>query len=337
MISNPLYLLSMLSSPLLAFSTIALATEMALRIFSIQGHRIRSTLRLLPFLGLLVDVLFSKYSIAYWINPLSCASCVQNFFLTLFFPELKAYLTENQISLINYLGNTNEHSFFSAIFILFAFTSLFFFVRKLLQLFYYAYFLQIIIKKGDPCDRMIQSERLESTLQRHNVKIYTSDLIEIPFALHSNVIVMPRNIIDILSQEEFEAVIAHEWEHIKFRDTFVRPAYHLLSALFWWVPTSSWIKKLELEQEMACDQNVMKYDFRLDTIASALMKVVRRVKKTQSICCFNDGFSPTLYRLRALIGPGPGSCKGIDRHRFGPDLLIASAGALLLFFCWTGF
>src|ERR1700733_9044740 len=117
MMTNPFYLLSILCSSLLAFFTVALAIDLCVALFKIKAPRVRASLRLLPFVSLVVDFLFNRFSIAPWINPLSCSSCVQKFFLSQFHPELKAYLYENEISLTHHLGLGHEHPFFALLLI----------------------------------------------------------------------------------------------------------------------------------------------------------------------------------------------------------------------------
>jgi len=124
MISNPFFLLSILIGSLLAFFTTAFAVEILIKIFQVQQHRVRSMLRLIPLVSLFVDLLFGQSSITQWINPLKCVSCVQKFFLEIFFPSLKAQLDEKQMSLVNYLDTNQQHPLFPAFFIAFVLITL---------------------------------------------------------------------------------------------------------------------------------------------------------------------------------------------------------------------
>ncbi len=302
MISNPFFLLSVLLSSLLAFLGAALTVEVVMRIFRVRRYRVRSMLRLIPFFVLVVDLLFDQYSIAYWINPLSCASCIQKFFLEMFFPELRALLIQNKTSLITHLGLKYQHSFFAALFGFFGVVSLVSVASKLTRAFALMYVLRGAQKRSLLSERQVESTKLKQTLQKNRMRIYESDETQTPLTIYPNTIIVPRKATDTLSQREYEAVIAHECEHIKYRDPLTRLLYHFIAAFFWWVPTRFWIKKVEQEQELACDQSVLKYGISGDSIASALLKVARLVKVHQTICCFTSSGSSTVLRIQDALG-----------------------------------
>jgi len=305
MISNPFYILLILSSSFFAFFTVAFAVEILIKIFRIQRHRIRSSMRLLPFFSLLIDLLFSQYSIAHWINPLSCESCLQKLILEIFYPHLKMELMQNQISLVRHLGVGHDHGFFSTIFMIFAGASLLFALYKLVQAIFLVYSLHAVMRRASICRRLIVSGELTQMLLKNKINIYVSDEIQIPLTAYPNIIIIPLKTMDILSQQEFEAVIAHEWEHVKYKDPMTRLLYHLVAAFFWWVPTRFWIKKIEQEQELACDQNVLKYGVSADSMASALLKVAKQLKSHQTICYFTSPENSTLVRIQAILGISP--------------------------------
>lgn len=305
MISNPFFLLSILCSTFLAFFTTAFAIEVVIKIFRIKQHRSRAILRLFPFCSLITDLLFSRFSIAYWINPLSCASCVQNFFLEIFFPQLKAYLSQNQISLLNYLSIDHHHTIFSVIFSSIVGISLLLGLRKLVQAFSLVRSLQSIVKSSALYDLQIENVQLAKVLQQNMVKIYASDEICIPLTAYAKAIMIPQKTIDLLTQQEFEAVIAHELEHVIYQDSLTRLSYNIVITLFWWVPTRSWTKKIEMDQEMACDQSILKYGLKRESIASALVKVSKEAKANHALCYFTSHTNPTMARLHVILGISP--------------------------------
>ncbi|MBA2727675.1 MAG: M56 family metallopeptidase [Parachlamydiaceae bacterium] len=329
MISNPLFLISVLSSSLLAFFTMAFAVEIFQKIFVIKQHRIRSTLRLLPFLSLMVDILFNRYSLSNWINPLSCTSCVQKLILEFLFPNLKEHLIENDLSLIRYLGGEYQHGFYAIIFMSFIFVSILFAARKLVQAYFLSHSIKSIVKNSLPCDFQILNSHLLKKLQTSQASIYFSDEIQIPLAAYGKVIIIPTKASSILSQQEFEAVIAHELEHINYQDPLARLLYQLMATLCWWIPTASWIKKIEQEQELACDQNAVKYGLQPESIASALVKVAKHTKTHQSLCYFTTPANPTVARIHAVLGI---PCVE-DKNILSFNLFGLSLGFLLLMAC----
>lgn len=304
MISNPFFLLSLLIGSFFAFFTTAFLVEFSIKIFRIKSYRIRSNLRLLPFISLVVDLVFSQYSIAYWVNPLSCSSCIQKLFLEVFFPQLKSHLIENQMSLVHYLGCGHRHTIFSIIFILFGLISFSLIIKKFAQSFFLMYKLRAIAKKSSIYTHPNATSILIRKLQKNKVSIHVSKEMQIPLAVYPNIIILPQKTIDDLSWQELEAVLAHEWEHIKRQDPLSRLLCHLVAIFFWWVPTHSWIKKMEQEQEMACDRSVLKYGIKGDLIASSLCKVAKQIKSSQPLCYFNEQGNSTLLRIQDILGFG---------------------------------
>jgi beta-lactamase regulating signal transducer with metallopeptidase domain len=308
MITNPLMLLSLLTSAFIAFFLGAISIEIIVRLFKIKNHRLRSSLRLFPFLNLIFDFMFSKYSISYWVNPLSCASCAQKFYLGTFFPQLNSYLSTHQISLIRYLGENYHHTMYTIVLITLALVSAYFVLRQLIQTISLTRYVHSIIKKSQINQRPIENIQLARELIKHRIKIYVSNAITIPLAFYKGAIIIPKTSIDILNQDEFEAVIAHEFEHIKCHDPFIRLFYRGVATLFWWIPTDSWIRKIEKDQELACDHNVLKYGFKEASIATALFKVAKQIKNykckenSHSLCYLLDETNPTKVRIKSILG-----------------------------------
>lgn len=149
--------------------------------------------------------------------------------------------------------------------------------RKVYLSFYARSYLKKIFASSS-CDRPVYNANLLDRLKPGNVIMRTSDAIQIPFAANLHYIFMPQNLVAELSQEEFESVIVHELEHLRWKDPILKMACDLLCALFWWLPSAWWLKRLELEQEDACDAEVYKYGIDVSALASAMIKVIKKAK-----------------------------------------------------------
>lgn len=311
MISNPFFLISILLSGLIAFVSVMAIVESSLVLFKIKQARTRSILRFLPFLSLFTDLVLSSFSVGYWLNPLNCSSCVQKLLLTLFFPELKTYLYSNEISLLNHLGSDISHTAFSVAFVLFAAMILYFTSRLLVEGLFVASGLRSLMSPQNICSRPLANVLLAAAVQKNNVTIFASDKITIPMATYSKAIFIPKEMVEKLPQGEFEAIVAHELEHIIWKDPILRLLSQLISAIFWWLPTQSWLKKLELDQEIACDQSILKYGVNKEFLASALVKVTTSAKeKTQSVLCYlSNERHPSLRRIEMMLGLYPTQTK----------------------------
>lgn len=61
------------------------------------------------------------------------------------------------------------------------------------------------------------------------------------FGLFRSVLVLPDGITSRLTQQEFEAVLAHEWSHVRRRDNLTAAVHMLVQAVFWFYPAVWWI------------------------------------------------------------------------------------------------
>lgn len=329
MISNPFFLLSIVLSTTLAFFTVAFLIESAIKIFHIRRPRMLAFLRVIPFISLMADPIFECYSLAHWINPLSCKSCLQKLFLESFNPQLKAYLSENKISLLKYLAIDHSHSIFSAIFVAFILLTCAIGSFKLLKALLLARRLRSILANAALYSKPLLNPLLTGALKRAQVDIYASCEVPMPLATYSRAIIIPNEMFENLAPQEFEAVIAHELEHIKTYDPILRLLVQLIAGLFWWVPTHMWIKKIEQDQEIACDQSINKYGIKGESLASALVKVTRHVKSHPAFCYFARNRKPAMERIQMILGINPMK----ENHLFGLNFMIIVAGLLFLIVC----
>lgn len=334
MSSNPFFLISILLSSIIAFASVAFIVEMSLillqRYAKFNNGRTRALLRCLPFVSLSIDLLFNAFSIGYLFNPLNCQSCVQKLILFLFFPDLKSYLYSHEISLLEHLGEATSHAIFTGISIIFIALTLFFVLRKVIEAVFVRKMLQSMLRDGIRCSRQIENTFLIKALQKNGVRIYVSHEIDIPMATHSNIIFIPKIVESHFSQEEFEAIVAHELEHILWKDPHVRFFSQLITAIFWWVPTYEFRKKLEFEQEVACDQSINRYRIQENSLASALVKITTHAKKKtyEVFCYFIKKKHILLQRLEALLNIKSKSSK---YHEWMSFFVVILASLIILF------
>ena len=116
-----------------------------------------------------------------------------------------------------------------------------------------------IFNSSSSCTKSIINKRLQQDLTLSKTVILTSTELEIPMAAYRHYILVPKNLAEDLSQDEFEAVIAHEFEHLRWRDPLLKIFCSSICTLCWWIPTIWWLKKLEVDQEEASDSGLCKY------------------------------------------------------------------------------
>ena len=78
-----------------------------------------------------------------------------------------------------------------------------------------------------------------------------------PFA-KSPLIVLPRCLIEQLSENQIRSIVGHELAHLERRDHWVNVLTMLVVAAFWWNPLSWWLRRqVRWSQEDCCDAQVL--------------------------------------------------------------------------------
>ena len=94
--------------------------------------------------------------------------------------------------------------------------------------------------------------------------------------IRHHTITLPEGLSTSLAPREFEAVLLHELAHAKRRDNLTLSFVHALVCLFWFHPLLWWIERqLIAEQELACDEFVLRNGTTREDYASGLLKVCR--------------------------------------------------------------
>jgi len=248
MFLNSFRLISLLMNAALIFFTVAFIVEGIVGLFQVKNRRSRATFRLFPFLAMIMDRIFTEFNLVNWLNPLGCCSCTQKLILKAFFKDFNHYLTTHNLSLMSYLTSDNSELLSMIIFTMFCSSTFFFFAYKLSRVFLHDRLLKSIIKNAEPYNHVVDNAKLQFSLKKNKVDILLSDQILIPFATYSKKIMIPKSITEKTSQAEFDSIIAHELEHIRRKDPVIRIFYEFVSAIFWWVPTGWWKKKIIEDQ-----------------------------------------------------------------------------------------
>jgi beta-lactamase regulating signal transducer with metallopeptidase domain len=119
---------------------------------------------------------------------------------------------------------------------------------------------------------------LTAFLKKYRLQVLTSPhLSGSPFVagLTSYRIYVPEQLSYVLSRKEYEAVLAHEIEHIRYKDSLVRLILDLIESIFWWVPTKWLQRRIEEGLEIGCDLKCQKYGVRSTDLAAAICQSVR--------------------------------------------------------------
>lgn len=294
---------------LIGFSLFTLLVEGSIRLFKIHNFRLQSILRLIPPLKLIIEpILWFLPSSAAFVNAslFSCSHPIQKF--------LYSYLSEGSQRELNLHGLKTvsghlllqaPHSLIEIGLISLAIIGLGKIGHFVVQ-YWKAFSDYRAIRKGARSHlRPIFNLKLIEQLKRNKTKIFFSKEIEIPLAGWRNSILFPEVLSKELTQNEFEAVIAHELAHLRWHDSLTRLILQTISTLYWWVPMKHWLKKVEQGQELASDLSVHQYDLHPFDLASALHKTIQKKEQTNLQCAAfaKRGKNLLLKRFEVVLNP----------------------------------
>lgn len=139
------------------------------------------------------------------------------------------------------------------------------------------------------------------------------------------VLVLGRDLLDRLDEEELEGVLAHELAHIRRRDNLVATALGVVRDVAFFVPGGRWaITQLHRERERAADHAAVGVTGRPGALASGLLKSLD-VPGPSHPCAALAPSQTLVDRVTELVdGPAP-----VSRLRGGAELAIVAGVALV--------
>ena len=105
------------------------------------------------------------------------------------------------------------------------------------------------------------------------------------FGILRPVLMWPAGIEDRLSDEQIEAILAHEVAHVRRRDNLAALIHMLVEAVFWFHPLVWWIgARLVDERERACDEDVVRLGTEPDVYAESILKTCQFYIESPLVC-----------------------------------------------------
>lgn len=107
--------------------------------------------------------------------------------------------------------------------------------------------------------------------------LHVSRLIEEPgvWRVLRPVIVIPESMTDRLNEKELDAVLLHEFMHIKRQDNLIAHFNFVVCAIFWFHPLVWWLdRKMLAEREVICDARVVEATGTTADYRNGLLKVL---------------------------------------------------------------
>ncbi|KAF3361463.1 hypothetical protein PHSC3_001837 [Chlamydiales bacterium STE3] len=314
------YALNLIVNSFLAFLTTAFLIQLLICVCRVQQPRLKAILLCIPLLKLFLDPFlydFQNWALMYQMNPLEAEAGSRMLSAVICFPtpivDFILFVPAVWLSMNNgqtftpadMVALTIAPSIAKRIIIIVGAVSFVLFGIYLFRLCRSARALFRITKNASDCRRAVQNQLLIRKMKQTNSKLITSFNIGEPcaFGIFRKQICFPSQLIDKLSQDEFEAIIAHELDHLRWYDGLVRVLCHLACTLFWWVPTGWWLNRVKFTQETACDAKVSKFSIAKLDLASAIIKTAKATRRSTipllSTCFIQD--RSILKRLQPLL------------------------------------
>jgi Zn-dependent protease with chaperone function len=121
------------------------------------------------------------------------------------------------------------------------------------------------------------------------------------------VVLVGRDLLERLDEDEVEGVLAHELAHVRRRDNLVASLLGAVRDLTFFVPFGGWaIRQLHRERELAADQVAVAATGRPGALASGLLKVLEVAAPDESHPC--AALAPRgglVHRVRVLVDDTP--------------------------------
>ena len=169
-----------------------------------------------------------------------------------------------------------------------------------------------------------------------DVRLCVSDETDVPVAvgLFDAMILIPRTLLDHLSEPEVDQICLHELAHLRRADDWSNGAQRVIEALLGWNPAAQFIgQQLDLEREVACDDWVLSFVGKVRPYALCLTKMAETASWPRHPIPAPGVFATRKHislRIERLLGAGRNIATTLA---FGPAAVavtVVAAIALLI-------
>lgn len=286
------YAFNVIVNSTLSYLTTFAIILLFLFLLRIKQSRVRALCLSLPIFKIIVD--FFLYDFQNWafinhINPLESEpgtrmlSAMLGYPESLFFPTSGIQLFVNEyhtFTLADIAVSCMDTVWMKSIVTLAVSISVILCVVWLIKLYRSLQSIRKLLKFALPCERVILNPFLDAAVQKSKVQMLTSKAVNVPcaFGFFRKYILLPQELLLELTDAEFEAVIAHELDHLSWHDCYFRILGRFICTLFWWIPAKWSLSQVEKLQEQACDNIIYRFNISRLDLASAICKAVKYAK-----------------------------------------------------------
>lgn len=128
------------------------------------------------------------------------------------------------------------------------------------------------------------------------------------FRIFRPTLLWPSGLSDRLDDNQIEAVMAHEVEHVKRRDNLTAAIHKSVESLFWFHPAVHWMgTRMNEERERACDEKVVAQSARPEVYAKSILEVCEFCVTAPVPCVSGVSGGDLKQRIRRIMARGSGA------------------------------
>ena len=152
------------------------------------------------------------------------------------------------------------------------------------------------------------------------------------FGIFRPVLLLPEGILERLTPEQMQAIVAHEMCHVRRRDNLTFAAHMIVEALFWFHPVVWWIgARLIEERERACDEAVLQSGSEAETYAEGILNVCKFYVESPLECVAGVSGSDLKKRILQIMTRYAGRKMSLGRKLLLGAAALAAVTAPVLF------
>ncbi len=122
------------------------------------------------------------------------------------------------------------------------------------------------------------------------------------FGILRPLLLLPENLRDELTPEQFEAILAHESRHVQCHDNLTAAIHMLVETLFWFHPLVWWIgARLTDERERDCDESALRQGSRPAEYARSIVSVCQNYTESPLLCASGISGADLKKRIREIM------------------------------------
>ncbi|MBV9333313.1 MAG: pentapeptide repeat-containing protein [Candidatus Eremiobacteraeota bacterium] len=169
-----------------------------------------------------------------------------------------------------------------------------------------------------------------------DVRLCVSDETDVPVAvgLFDAMILIPRSLLDRLSEPEVDQICLHELAHLRRADDWTNGLQRIINALLGWNPAALFIgQQLDLEREVACDDWVLSFVGTVRPYALCLTKMAESAAWPRNPIPAPGVFATRKHislRIERLLGAGRNIATNLAPAPAGAAVAMVVAIAMVI-------